>query len=822
MQSRTFVPASGSKDARLVIVAEQPGKYELMRRTPFVGPAGELLNECLHVAGIARSECYLTNVIKDLDAPLSAYIHLRRTDALWLGRGKYYEQLLREELALTSANVIVAMGNVALSTLCSRVGITSWRGSVLESTLLPGRKIVPTIHPATYTQEKLRKNPSAYLNKYLITHDLKRALAESEYPEIRRLDRRIITQPKYAQVMQFLKECKEWCANDHVLAYDIEITHDTQELSCISFALGAQYAMSIPFEGPQGDYFTAEQEAYIMLAIERLMSNPTYVKLAQNGIFDSHFLLRKYGIRTYNLHDTMIAQKILYPEFRVRLEFSTSMWTDIPYYKADGKLWISGKGTWDKGWIYNALDSLACADMFPKQLKELEEHGNSATYERQRRLVQPLTFMMERGILIDTAGMRQAYEEHEVRIDLLQERLNSVAGRELNYNSPKQLREYFYETKGLSPYFKDGSPTVDEDALKRISFKGFKEAQLILELRRLNKRRSTYLDTSKVDKDGRMRCAYNPVGTKFSRISSSENIFGTGMNLQNVPHDILSYFIADKGYVIYELDKSQIENRIVAYVGNITPMIKAFEANADVHTLTAALIFGKHYNAISREPGSSKLGDGKHSERDFGKIANHALNYALGYRSFAMHYEIPEYQAKYIHGAYHAAYPQLANGYWEYVKQELLRDRTLTNLLGRRVRFLGQWGEALFKEAYSCIPQGTCGDLVNEYGIEYVYYNDDPRFKYVELLTQIHDSIAFQVPLALPLIEHARILISIKRSLDLPMHFGSHEFVIPTDLIVNTNLNKDTGVEIKGSKFSEDPPTLTKQLEKALYTLKLI
>ena len=80
----------------------------------------------------------------------------------------------------------------------------------------------------------------------------------------------------------------------------------------------------------------------------------------------------------------------------------------------------------------------------------------------------------------------------------------------------------------IPPYLnKNGKPTVDEEALTRIANKGFKEASMILEVRRLEKKASTFLNVNNVDIDGRMRCSYNPVGTRFSRISSSANIFGT-------------------------------------------------------------------------------------------------------------------------------------------------------------------------------------------------------------------------------------------------------------------------------------------------------
>jgi hypothetical protein len=103
--------------------------------------------------------------------------------------------------------------------------------------------------------------------------------------------------------------------------------------------------------------------------------------------------------------------------------------------------------------------------------------------------------------------------------------------------------------------------------------------------------------------------------------------------------------------------------------------------------------------------------------------------------------------------------------------------------------------------------------------LNFVYYNSDALFQRVELLTQVHDSISIQVPLDLPLIDHARILTAIKRSLEQPLEFGRTQFVVPVDLVVNSCLNKNKGIELKGTKFSNDPRVLEVYLQDAILTL---
>jgi uracil-DNA glycosylase family 4 len=835
--TKTFVPPSGPMTARIAVIGEQPGRVEAFKtHIPFTGPSGKNLDECLYQAKLDRKEIYFTNVIKDFDAPLEHYFTQHGSGEKRYGefspKGQEYLKILQEELHNLKPNIVVCCGNVALYALTSRLGITNWRGSIILSTLVDGLKCLPTFHPATWTEEKVRVVESAYLNKYIVMMDLVKAKRESAFPEICRISRKLEIAPSYYGVLQFLEECNIALSKGNTIDYDIEIVPGTKELSCIGFALSETYSMCIPFVGPGGDYFTIEQETHIMIQIAKLLEQEGIFR-GQNIIFDSHLLFRKFGIITPQKHDTMVAQKIRYGDFAGSvdpttgkprgnshrggsLQFITSMWTDIPYYKQDGKQFLTGITNWERAWEYNCLDTISTAIAHPLQLKELKSEGNLQAYERQIKLIEPLTYMMEHGIKIDIDGMIKAKEANRIRLNYLQEQIIKYTGP-INLNSPQQLMEYFYEKLRIKPYTKDGSPTVDINALKRLSAQhGRVEASLLLEYRKLFKQNSTFLDPSKIDSDGRIRCSYNPVGTKYSRISSSENIFGTGMNLQNVPHEVLSYFVADNGYMIYELDYSQYENRIVAYRGNIPQMMAAFEHNIDLHSLTAALVLtmlGKptDYEEVSKE-----------ERQDYGKVPNHAFNYGLGPGLFSLLHELPLAVGKSIHRAYHAAYPNLERGYWNYIRTNLRNNRTLKNLMGRKYTFLGPWGDSLLQEAYSYIPQSTCGDCLNERGIIFTYYNTEEIFQSVELLTQVHDSMAIQVPLDLPVAEHAKILIKIKKSMEIPLDCDGREIHTPVDLVVNDCLNKDAGVEIKNALFSEDVGTLCDRLEAAGKKLGLL
>jgi uracil-DNA glycosylase family 4 len=200
---RTYVHPCGDTAAKLAICGEQPGMQEIRARPPrpFVGPAGQGLDDCLMMTKILRRDLYLTNVIKDLDAPLTHYIDLD-SRGKWTIHPEGYQYIneLADELKQLHLNCIVALGNIALLALTNRVGITKWRGSVLESTIIPGLKVVSTFHPATFIPPKFN-----FLNKPLICEDLLRAKAESEFPEIRRLARSVTVRPKFEQTISMVR-----------------------------------------------------------------------------------------------------------------------------------------------------------------------------------------------------------------------------------------------------------------------------------------------------------------------------------------------------------------------------------------------------------------------------------------------------------------------------------------------------------------------------------------------------------------------------------------------------------------------------------------
>lgn len=781
------VQPDGSLSSKIAIVGEAPGATEIALGKGFMGMSGKLLWDIIGSYGISRDDCYVTNVIKfrPINDSLEEVIKFKGSRVTTSNLYTSYAERVYEEIGKFTGNVIVAIGNVSLYTLTGKVGITKWRGSILPYIRDPRKKVIPIIHPAAALRE--------YKYQNMIRLDFGRIIEEMQFPDIRLPIRRYTIEPTFSECISFLKSVKEQCVR---VGFDIEVYNI--ELSCFSISCSAEESFCVPLIKGNGiDYMSIEQEVEIMKALADILEDVGIVKVGQNLAFDSTFMFQKYGIVVRNMEDTMIAQAIAFPDYPKGLDFITSVYTKEPYYKDEGKKYFKGQINDREFWGYNAKDSVICMEAFPRIIKNIQLLKNEETYREQRDLIPSLTYMQARGIKVDVDGLKKVRVETEERIKVLSEELNKVCGFPINHNSPKQLKEYFYDKKGIKPYLKDGKPSTDEIAMKRLSRKGYEEAALILELRHLSKMNGTYFDVT-LDTDNRLRCSFNPVGTAQGRLSSSETIFGTGTNMQNLPDAFKRFLIADDDNLIFNLDLSQAENRIVAYAAPEPSMIEAFEKKIDVHSLTASLISGIPITEVKRQDKEKEvcsLGGGAQTWRFWGKKANHGLNYDLGYKAFSLLYEIPESDGKYIVDKYHQVYPGVRQ-YHAWIRQQLFKDRTLTNLLGRRRLFIDRWGDQLFKAAYSFIPQSSVADIVNRRWLNNIRKN---QYKYypVDLLLQVHDSIAIQINYKkYTWKEIAETLLHLTNDVEQPLEWKGRKFVIPSSLEVGINMYKKDMIEV--------------------------
>jgi uracil-DNA glycosylase family 4 len=794
------VPAEGPKTAKIAIIGEAPGFYEAQHKRPFVGKSGQMLDQVLNSVGILRRDCYVTNVLKfkPHNNRIEPYVKVDKKGVNVAERGEvaqeYLDYLNNELGQLNECNIFIPLGNVSLWALTNKWGITDWRGSVIPATLsnIKGRKVLPSIHPAGILRGQMER-------KYWLGHDLLVAKRESNSPHINKKERIYKVRPSFKEAMSYLERIY---IDKVTTAFDIETIG--QNISCIGFSLTPMSAICIPFIDRTGNYYGEEEEMLIWKMIAKILEDPHITKIAQNANFDMTIINNDYGIRPTNVEDTMIAHSLLYPDFPKSLAFQTSMMTDMPYYKWEGKESSWGTiGDEDQFWEYNAKDCCATHECWLVLSKLLWDRNMLETYQKQRDLLYPIMFMQRKGIWVDKKGLIEFSLECKEKITNIQKEIDEITGG-LNVGSPKQMKEYFYGDKkdggmGIKPYINRNTkkPRVDDDALKRIARQGYPVATLCREIRKVKKLQGTYLDVQ-LDERGHLCATYNPVGTRTGRLSSQTNIYGYGTNLQNIPPSFKKYMFASPGYVIFEVDLSQAENRIVAYAAPDRNMIDAFERGIDIHSQTYAMMFGMKTEEVSRDEETSPIGDGSKSQRFWGKQFNHSLNYGLGANSFAIRVDISQREATKLVNRYHQVYPNVRQGFQRRIEDELRSSRTVTNPYGRVRKFIGTWGPEMFKDAYAQFPQSTVADKINRDGLIELYNNQD-KYHEVEILNQVHDSIVFQIPIAVGWERITWILFDIKDALERPIPWNP-PFVIPADFKIGLSLGDMIDINMCGKK----------------------
>lgn len=323
---------------KIAIVGDCYDETDAQWRRPFSGPAGDELDRLLKDAGIARSECFITNVFNlHPGSPDLSQLCCSKTsgEALpsWpaLSTGKYLKSeygpeldRLFSELDAIRPNVVLALGPVATWALMGTTAIGKVRGAAAVSRQPAGLKVIPAHHPAT-----IRKQ---YDLRHVTVLDFIKAKRESEYPELRKVVREFWLDPTISDIDRFYQD--HWLPSPRG-SFDIETA--AGQITCIGFAPSVDRCLVIPFfdyRQSSGSYWqTLHEELAAWKWVERFLATPSE-KVAQNGLYDVQYLWFIYGISVHNFeHDTMLLHHSLQPESPKGLDFLGSVYTNEPAWK---------------------------------------------------------------------------------------------------------------------------------------------------------------------------------------------------------------------------------------------------------------------------------------------------------------------------------------------------------------------------------------------------------------------------------------------------------------------------------------------------------
>lgn len=352
--------------------------------------------------------------------------------------------------------------------------------------------------------------------------------------------------------------------------------------------------------------------------------------------------------------------------------------------------------------------------------------------------------MFERNRLI--SELKKEVSKFQIRLDMIAE---AVWDRPLNPNSSKQLISFFYERMGLPKQYKFAKGkshlSCDREALE--SLRSYRYARpivdIILRIRELLKLIQS-LETE-IEPDGCMRTSINIAGTETGRVSSSQNAFETGGNLQNIAPRVRRIFRSRKGTKFAYIDLEQAEARIVGflcwvYLGSDT-YLRACESG-DLHTLVATMVW-PHLPWTGDLKKDREIADQQFyrefSYRDISKRMGHGSNYRGTPRTLSNLLKVPLPLVEAFQSGYFRGFPEIIEWH-HYVAKCLQTEKMMTTILGRQRHFFDRsWTDETLREAIAFEPQSVCADHLNTLLLK-LYVSDID----VNIVLQVHDAILLE------------------------------------------------------------------------------
>jgi len=582
---------------------------------------------------------------------------------------------------------------------------------------------------------------------------------------------------------QWLKKLKK----ADCFSFDLETTslnYMQAEIVGLSFSVKEGEAAYLPVGH---DYLDAPQQLNREKVLEKfkpLLEDKSICKLGQNLKYDMN-VLGNYDIHMQGIqHDTMLASYVLDSTLRhnmddmaVRhLSYSTIHFEDV-----------AGKGakqiTFNQVEVetaapYAAEDADITLRLHQTLWPQLEQTDSlKKVYQEIELPLLPVLSRMERnGVLLDVKMLAKQSEQLSKRMAELEQDIYKIAEQEFNIGSPKQLQVILFEKLGLPIISKTpkGQPSTAESVLQELAH-DYPLPKLILEYRSLSKLKSTYTDKLplQVEKStGRVHTSYQQAVAATGRLSS------TDPNLQNIPvrteegRRIRQAFIAAPGYKLVAADYSQIELRIMAHLSGDKGLLDAFAKGLDVHSATAAEVFGVKTEEVTKD------------QRRSAKAINFGLIYGMSAFGLAKQLDITRPEAQQYVDLYFQRYPGVKE-YMEQTKEKAKEQGYVETVFGRRLYLHeinaknGMRRQYAERTAINAPMQGTAADIIKRAMIDLDTEIQTGKLD-MRMIMQVHDELIFEIKESQ--VDEAIILIKEKME-------SAAELAVP--LVVDVGLGKN-------------------------------
>ena len=558
------------------------------------------------------------------------------------------------------------------------------------------------------------------------------------------------TTPHNYQLVENQEDLKKLCdyfLTNKILSLDTETTSTSAidaELVGLSFAVKEFEAFYVPVPANR------EEALQIVNIFKPAYENPEILKVGQNLKYDLE-VLRNYGIELKGkMWDTMIAHYLIQPELHHNMDYMAEIY--LNYQTIHIEELIGPKGKNQKSmrslppsqvYEYAAEDADITLRLKNKLEPELKKAECEALFYNIEMPLMPVLAEMElNGVCLDTASLAETSKQFTNRMNEIEARIYELAGEQFNIASPKQVGEILFDKLKIvekAKKTKTGQYVTSEEVLQQLRNKHEIVAD-ILEHRGLKKLIGTYIDALPKlinPKTGHIHTSFNQTITATGRLSSSDP------NLQNIPirgedgKEIRKAFIPEPGCLFFSADYSQIELRVMAHLSQDAEMIKVFSEGKDLHAATAANIYKKPIEEVTRD------------ERTKSKRANFGIIYGITVFGLAERLDIPRDEAKMLIDGYFDTFPQV-HDYMEKSKEVAREKGYVTTLFGRR-RYLPDINSHnatvrgfAERNAINAPIQGTAADIIKVAMIR--IYN---RFKAEgirsKMILQVHDELNFSV-----------------------------------------------------------------------------
>ena len=513
--------------------------------------------------------------------------------------------------------------------------------------------------------------------------------------------------------------------------------------------------LSFAVEGGEAWYVAVPREtgaAKEWLEIFRpVYESATILKVGQNLKYDLT-VLASYGIHLHApLFDTMLAHYLVQPELRHNMDYLAEIYLNYTPIPIEQLIGPKGRGQKNMADLTPAeICDYACEDadvtlqLYPPLRDELEKNELTRVFNEIEMPLMPVLARMERnGVRLDTEALAETGNQFNQRLEELEREIYELAGHPFLLTSPRQVGEVLFDELKLNEKAKktkSGQYSTGEEVLEAIRAK-HPIVGKILAHRGLKKLVSTYIDALPkliLPETGHIHTSFNQAVTATGRLSSSNP------NLQNIPvrgddgKEIRKAFVAEEGCTFFSADYSQIELRIMAHLSQDEHLIQDFREGRDIHAATAARIFHKPLEEVTRD------------ERRKAKTANFGIIYGISAFGLAERMEVSRTEAKELIDSYFKTYPKVKE-YMEksvevarergYILTEFGRRRYLPDITSRNAVVRG-YAE---RNAVNAPIQGTAADI-----IKIAMIRIDERLRHEALQTkmilQVHDELNFSVP----------------------------------------------------------------------------